>query len=121
MRRIALVLLFLTSLPAFAAESVWQPAKTWVFAVGILNFDTKGLATWPDAGRKDAEMIDAYKKRGVPADHITFIKNSDATKANIVRQFNELLAKTDADDTLIFYYAGMGGGMQATRNARPDS
>jgi hypothetical protein len=92
-----------------AAETVWQPARTWVFAVGVLNFDTKGLATWPDEGRVDAKMIDAFRARGVPEGHIVFLKNAEATHANIQRRFIELLDRTGAGDTLVFYYAGHGG------------
>ena len=109
MRKLSLFLCLLISLHIAAAETVWNPAKSWVFAVGVLEFDKKSLATWPDAGRMDAVMIDAYAKRGVPADHIVFIKNKDATKANLTRSFNDMLAKIGADETLIFYYAGHGG------------
>lgn len=109
MRRISLILSFCFVARAFGGEAVWHPEKTWVFAVGVLEFDTKTLATWPDKGRVDAIMIDAYKKRGIPDDHITFIKNKDATKAYLVKSFNAFLAKIGADETLIFYYAGHGG------------
>jgi len=107
-REIAAALLIFVS-SARAAEPVWQPEKTWVFAVGVLNFDTKGLATWPDAGRVDAEMIDAFKKRGVREERIVFLKNADATKANIEAKFADLLGKTAPGETLVFYYAGHGG------------
>ena len=109
MRKISVLLCLVWVARVFSAETVWHPEKSWVFAVGVLNFDTKGLATWPDAGRVDALMIDAYKKRGVPEDHIVFIKNSDATKAHVTRAFVEQLSKAGADDTFIFYYAGHGG------------
>ena len=92
-----------------AADSAWQPAHTWIFAVGVLNFDVKGLATWPDEGRVDAKMIEAFRARGVPAEHIVFLKNSEATHANIQKRFVELLGRTGAGETLVFYYAGHGG------------
>jgi hypothetical protein len=107
--RYAALLLALCCAPLLAQEATWQPEKTWVFAVGVLAFENKSLATWPDEGRVDAVMIDAYKKRGVPEDHILFIKNKDATKSNITSKFAEHLAKAGAEDTFIFYYAGHGG------------
>lgn len=91
------------------AQDAWQPKQTWVFAVGVLAFADKKLATWPDEGRVDAVMIDAYKKRGIADDHIVFIKNKDATKDNLVAKFAEHLAKAGPEDTFIFYYAGHGG------------
>ncbi|MEI6235860.1 MAG: caspase family protein [Planctomycetota bacterium] len=109
MRKLSLVCCLLFVARVFAADAVWHPQKTWVFAVGVLAFDDKSYATWPDKGRQDAVMIDAFKKRGVPADQIVFIKNTDATKANVTASLNAFLAKPAEGDTLIFYYAGHGG------------
>lgn len=106
----ALVLVFLFCTAAlFAERPVWQPEKTWVFAVGVLNFDDPSLTTWPDQGRVDAAMLEAYRERGVPADHLLFLKNEQATKGLIARKFAEFLRRAGADDTLVFYYAGHGG------------
>ena len=109
MRVFMLAFYMFLSASVFSAETAWQAEKTWVFAVGVISFDNKSLASWPDEGRVDAVMIEAYKKRGVPADRIVFIKNKDATRANLIAKFNETLAKTAEGDTLIFYYAGHGG------------
>lgn len=103
------ILALIISLSSSAADSAWNPAHTWVFAVGVLNFDAQGLATWPDEGRVDAVMIEALKKRGVPDGRIVFLKNKEATKSNIQAQFKALLEKSKEGDTLIFYYAGHGG------------
>jgi hypothetical protein len=105
----ALLLWFLALVPLRAERPVWHPEKTWVFAVGVLNFDNPSLTTWPDEGRVDAVMLDAYRERGVPADRILFLKNEQATKAQITRKFAEFLQQAGADDTLVFYYAGHGG------------
>lgn len=104
---LCLVLVISTRLPA--ERPAWEPEKTWVFAVGVLKFDNSGLATWPDEGRVDAEMIRALEKRGVPQDHVLFIKNEEATKAHIVEKFGPFLRRAGSDDTLLFYYAGHGG------------
>ena len=118
MRYAVFVLAMMLAAPLIAEEAAWQPEKTWVFAVGVLAFENKKLATWPDEGRVDAVMIDAYKKRGVPDDHILFIKNADATKENLTKKFAEHLAKAKAGDTFVFYYAGHGGRDQQD-DARP--
>ena len=48
-----------------AAED-WQPKETWVFAVGVLEYEHH--SGWPedDDVRTDGKMIQAYKDRGVP-------------------------------------------------------
>lgn len=99
---------FILVLSISAAENEWNPASTWVFAVGVLNFDVPHLRSWPDTNRADAELIELLKKRGVPESQIVFLKNSEAMKYNVESRFNELLGKTHPGDTLIFYYAGHG-------------
>ena len=66
------------------------------------------IPTWPDKNREDARMVALYQQRGVPADHILFLKNEQCTKAALVKQFQSFLKKPQAGDTLIFYYAGHG-------------
>ena len=107
--KLLLSLLAFLSLSALRAERpMWEPEKTWIFAVGVLKFDDSSLATWPDKGREDAVMIAVMQKRGVPPDHILFLKNEEATKENVVRKFAPFLRRPGPDDTLFFYYAGHG-------------
>jgi len=103
-----LLVWWLALAPLLAQSPVWDPGKTWVFAVGVLNFDNPKLTTWPDEGRVDQVMIDAYRERGVPEEQIVFIKNADATKAEVTRRFAEFLRRAGNRDTLVFYYAGHG-------------
>lgn len=107
MKRWALLFGLITSVAA-ADDGSWQPESTWVFAVGVLQFDDPHLASWPDKGRVDALMLDAFRARGVPGDHITFIKDKEAHSRVVAKKLVELLERTAADDTLVFYYAGHG-------------
>ena len=109
MKRLVLILVFAGLCLSRAEQIAWQPGKTWVFAVGVLKFDDSSLESWPDKGREDAVMIAAMQKRGVPADHILFLRNEQATKENITRKFAPFLRQAKPDDTLFFYYAGHGG------------
>ncbi len=108
MKRILFFSLWLLT-ACLVAEEVWQPEKTWVFAVGVLAYEDSSLATWPDEGRVDARMIAAFQKRGVPEDRIVFIKNKSATRENLVKRFAAHLSKAGPGDTFIFFYAGHGG------------
>jgi RNA binding activity-knot of a chromodomain/Agenet domain len=84
----------------------WEPRKTWVFAVGVLNYPS-GQA-WPEEGRRDAEMIGELQARGVPAGQITFIKDAKATVATVQSSFDAVIAKAPADAMLWLYFAGHG-------------
>jgi len=105
------VLLFIclvtVSARAVPTES-WDPKTTWVFAVGVIRFDDPAIESYPQKGRVDAQMIAAFKRRGVPEDHVVFLKDKEATKGRIMRELKATLAKTAAGDTLVFYYAGHG-------------
>ncbi|MBE7493042.1 MAG: caspase family protein [Planctomycetes bacterium] len=105
--RTALLVLLLAATPVLAQDT-WNPAKTRVFAVGVLNFADKTLGTWPDEGRVDSVMIEALKKRGVPDANIVFLKNGDATRETVEKKLGELLAASAEGETLLFYYAGHG-------------
>src|SRR4051812_7190468 len=104
-----LLLWLLLATSAFAEAPAWQPQKTWVFAVGILNFEGARLHGWPEQGRVDVVMLDALRKRGVPEDHLVFLKNEQATLAQLRARLAAFVRRAGAGDTLIFYYAGHGG------------
>jgi hypothetical protein len=104
----------------WAATPLWQPARTWVFAVGVLQFDSPNLETYPEEGRVDAQMVDAIKTRGVPDEQIVFIRNEQATKSHIAAELVKLLRKTGQGDTLLFYYTGHGS-RDYSNPARPVS
>ena len=107
----SLAMLFLLTLPASAqapAAPAWEPAKTWVFAVGVLEWKDASFTKYPQEGRSDAKWIALLKKRGVPAEQIVYLKDQQATKKRIEESLPELLRKTRKGDFLIVYYAGHG-------------
>lgn len=105
----ALVVLLLMAQPPAAARD-WQPARTWLFAVGILEWPKEAnLGAFPKEGRRDAELVELFKKRGVPADQIRFLKDEQATLANIRGGLRALLQRVRRGDLLVVYYAGHGG------------
>ena len=89
----------------------WDPEHTWVFAVGILEWEHADIyPSFPAAmkNRRDAQLVKFFKEAGVPAKQITYLQDAAATKDRIQRDFNALLDKTDKGDLLIFYFAGHG-------------
>jgi hypothetical protein len=89
----------------------WQPEKTWVFAVGILEWkNTDTFPSFPDAvpGRFDEKLVNFFGAQGVPDEQVIYLKDKEATIDKIREQFPEFLSKTDEEDLLILYFAGHG-------------
>lgn len=109
-RTIALLVVtwLLCCIPAHAKIG-WNPAHTWVFAVGILEFkDKSSYMSFPKERRRDERLVSLLKKDGVPADHIVFIEDAAATRSTLTQKFTQLLDRTKSGDMLIVYYAGHG-------------
>src|SRR5690349_20684882 len=82
-----------------AAAETWEPAKTWVFAVGIVHWKHKHeFDSFSKKERLESKLLEAFKKRGVPAGHITYLEDEKATEANIQSALHDLLLKTRRDD-----------------------
>ena len=90
-------------------EIGWEPAKTWVMAVGVLEWSASDLyGSFPKAGRRDAELVQFFRDQGVPGSQIVFLKDKLATKVRIERSLVDLLDQTRPGDLLVVYYAGHG-------------
>lgn len=87
----------------------WEFGRTWVLAIGILRWqDSESWASFPAEGRRDAVLVQSLVQLGVPADHVVFLRDQQATRAEMTSQLGALLARIPAGDSLIFYYAGHG-------------
>src|SRR6187551_3594291 len=93
-----LVANFATSASVAAkAKLDWDPAHTWVFAVGILEWAHSDIyPSFPAAmkNRRDAQLAKHFKDAGVPAKQITYLQDAAATKERIQKAFRALLDKT---------------------------
>ena len=87
----------------------WDPAHTWIFAVGVLHWKhSEMFGSFPVKDRRDAELVDFFRQRGVPDNHVVYLQDKNGTQERIDAAFDEQLKKIGADDTLIVYYAGHG-------------
>ncbi|AFZ26056.1 hypothetical protein Cylst_3944 [Cylindrospermum stagnale PCC 7417] len=88
----------------------WDAQKTWVFAVGILEWKNSDVfASFPDAvpGRFDEKLVNFFRSQGVPDEQIIYLQDQEATIEQI-QQLPDFLSNTSEDDLLIFYFAGHG-------------
>lgn len=107
--RLTLALLALLAAPLARAQDAaidWDPAKTVVFGVGVINFKDQGLATWPQEGRRDTELMALLREKG--AKEVVHLTDREATKQRIERDFGVFLDRTQPGQLLIVYYTGHG-------------
>ena len=100
------------------ADIGWKPSRTWVFAVGILQWKHPDIYdSFPAAipNRADRRLINTLKATGIPDDHVVFLVDERATLAAIRREFRAQLDRTREGDLLIFYFAGHGARDRQTR------
>jgi hypothetical protein len=103
------ILLTLGVIPAFGQDSGWQPQRTWVFVVGAIRFKHKDVfGSFPQENRRDAELVTLFKERGVPASHVVYLRDREATEEHIESAFASLLARSREGDMLFLYYTGHG-------------
>lgn len=96
---------------AFASDtnSIWIPEKTWVFVVGILNWqDPETYQSYSDKNRRDAELVEYFESKGIPKNHTIYLQDKNGTTDKIQKEFETLLSEAGKDDLLFLYYCGHG-------------
>ncbi len=110
-RLLAFVILLATTTETVLAQqdaTSWDPAKTWVFAVGLLEWADPMYSAFPQENRQDIEFLNVLKARGVADDHVVFLKDREATTDRVTQEFENFVRQPTAGDTLILYYCGHG-------------
>jgi hypothetical protein len=103
-----LLLLFFKTKSEAQVKSIFNQ-KSWVFIVGVLEFEDKeNLASFDKRGRVDAQIVKHFESIGVPKNQILYIKDKQAYTDNLKGTFNEFIKKAQKDDNLFFYYSGHG-------------
>ena len=90
-------LLFLPPFSASAETKLdWDPEHTWVFAVGILEWEHSDIyPSFPAAmkDRRDKQLVEYFREAGVPDEQITYLQDAAATKGRIENEFRALLGQ----------------------------
>lgn len=100
-----LAALLLTPLSA-RAEPLLDPKDTVSVVAGVLEWEHKGLASFPKEKRQDAELDKALAELGVR--RRTLLLDEEATSGAILGAVREAVAASGPGTTLLFYYAGHG-------------
>lgn len=89
-------------------EERFQPGDTYAVIAGVLQWSDSSFTSYPDTNRKDRELYDTLRERGVPAEHMRLLLDADATGAAIRDAIRTVAAGAPPGATFIFYYAGHG-------------
>src|SRR5438270_1187439 len=99
---IALCALFISTVDGAQKDLGWDPAHTWIFAVGVLHWKhSEMFGSFPVKERRDAEFVDFFKEHGVPAKQIVYLQDERATQQAIDAAFAGQLKKIGKGDLLI--------------------
>lgn len=91
-------------------SSIWEPARTWAFVVGVLEWRHEAIySPFPKAERRDAQLVELLSERGVPRGQICYLQDRKATTAAIDAALARHLAAAPPGSTLMLYYCGHGG------------
>jgi uncharacterized caspase-like protein len=64
--------------------------------------------SFPQQNRRDAQLVDFFRRQGVPDSQLIYLKDAQATTRNVKSAFVSFLSKADEGDLLFVYYTGHG-------------
>lgn len=97
------------STPPNSTERSWNPQRTWVYFVGLLEWqDKEKFASFPQKNRRDEILLNVFRQSGVPESQIIYLKDSQATISKVKDSFPKFLQQTKDGDTVIVYFCGHG-------------
>lgn len=104
---LAICLVVTTSLHSLAQEQL-DASTTYVVIAGVLQWPEGRLGSFATKNRKDEELYETLKARGVPEAQMKLLLDDDATYSKIRTAIRDVAGKAPKDATFIFYYCGHG-------------
>lgn len=111
MKKIFTVILFLAFAVSAQAqtERSWDPERTWVYFVGLLEWqDKESFESFPQENRRDKILLDLLRTSGIANDHVVYLKDKEATIGRVRSTFAPFLRRAEPGDTVIIYFCGHG-------------
>jgi Caspase domain/RNA binding activity-knot of a chromodomain len=98
-----------TAVGAASAGTIWNPATTYVLVASVTQWPPEaGLPAFTEEKRRDLDLVNQFKRNGVPAANIIFLSDSAATHDAMRDSLSSLAARAGPGSTLIFYFQGHG-------------
>lgn len=97
--------------PLYSQAFTVSTANRWALLIGINDYPPKGdggsdlVGCDQDVARMSALLQTGF---GFPASHLTQLRDTDATKANIINAVQALAKKAGPNDAVVIYYSGHG-------------
>ena len=93
---------------AVTIEDIYD--NSWALVIGIDKYQNVSNLSY---AVKDAESINEIlvNSFAFPKENITFLKNEDATKQNILKSFSDITKKAQDNDRVLIFFAGHGETM----------
>jgi hypothetical protein len=91
-----------------STASHWNPHRTRAFIVCLARFKGEKTPSFTTDDRLDGWLVEALKKRGVPAEHIVFLQDHHAAANHVRAAFTAFLHKSQLGETLLFYFGSHG-------------
>ena len=98
---------FVLQVQRLEATDAWDAANTHAVIIGVTRWKAD-LTKYPRRHRKDKELRELLIRRGTPAKQISMLLDSEATLENIRQTIQSSLSATNANSTLLIYFAGHG-------------
>ena len=56
--------------------TLWEPARTWAFVVGVLEWQHDDIySASPQEERRDAQLVELFAQRGIPRSQIVYLQD----------------------------------------------
>jgi len=93
------------------AALVWNAANTRLVVISLAGFkgEKPGHTSFSTADRLDDPLVELFRQRGVPEQQILYLKDSNATTAEVEARFPAFLEHSKPEEILIFYFSSHGG------------
>lgn len=82
--------------------------NTYILITGVLNWNDKSFASFSSEERKDQELYELFKSKGVSPQNAVLLLDNKATLSNIKNSLIKIAEASSKNSNLIFYYAGHG-------------
>ena len=103
------VVLFLCMV--LSAGSLWAYRNTYAVIIGVADYEegsSSDLTFTTSDAQKFCDFLRSPEGGNVPSSNIYILKNSQATKSNILYYTRTLFSKSSEDDRVIFFFSGHG-------------